>query len=60
MDREVFHFGIFKTPDQTGVETNVRINAAIHPVVPSDDVHRSRHRNPCRVSAFSRVLAAHP
>lgn len=60
LDRQIHHFGVFKAPDAAGVETIVRSHAADHPVVPGGDVHRGRDRDPGRVSALSRVLAAHP
>lgn len=59
VDRKVYHFGILEAPHRPGVETIVRSHAAVHPLVPGRDVHRGHHRDPGRVSAFSRVLAAH-
>lgn len=52
MDRKIYRFGILEALDQPGVETIVRSHAAVHSMVPRDDVHRCRHRDPGRVSAL--------
>lgn len=59
MDCKVYGFGVLKAPYKSGVETILRGYAAMYPMVSCCDIRRSRDSYSRRVSALSRVLAAH-